>query len=61
MKKTENDCVGCPTYCTDCGAKHTPHWYCDGCGDEIILYHFDDLELCEDCLLERFEVVEGSE
>lgn len=61
MKKIENDCVGCPTYCTDCGAKRTPHYYCDRCGNEDILYFFGNEELCMECIVESLEVVEGSE
>ena len=61
MRKTENDCVGCPTYCADCGARNALHFYCDVCGDETKLYYFDGEELCSDCLLEKFEVVGGSE
>lgn len=61
MTRIENDCVGCPTYCTDCGAKHTPHYYCDKCGNENTLYYFGDEELCMECITESLEIVEGSE
>lgn len=33
MIKYENDCVGCER-CYNCGAKETPHYYCDECGEE---------------------------
>lgn len=59
MIKIENDCVGCP-YCIDCGAKHTPHYYCDKCRSEVEqgeLRRYYDEELCEECLLEEFPVV----
>ena len=61
MMKIENDCVGCPIPCIDCGRKRTPHYYCDKCGEETTLYKYDDKELCKDCLAEKFEIVEGSE
>ena len=61
MTRIEDDCVGCPTYCANCGRDRTPHYYCDNCGDETKLFRFDDKELCTECLLEQFDVVEGSE
>lgn len=60
MMKIENDCVGCPIPCIDCGRKRTPHYYCDKCGSEETLYRYDDKELCKDCLAKEFEIVEGS-
>ena len=64
MTKIENDCVGCTDIglpCKNCGRGRTPHHYCDRCGDETRLYRFDDSELCTECLLECFDIVEGSE
>ena len=61
MVRYENDCVGCPQGCIDCGRKRTPHYYCDKCGDEATLYEYGDKQLCADCLLKKFEVVEGSD
>lgn len=60
MKKIENDCCGCALPCIDCGRKRTPHYYCDRCGDETKLYNFEDEQLCKNCLIENFTVVEGS-
>ena len=57
MKRIENDCVCCDLPCVDCGAKRTPHWYCDRCKAEFDadeLYDYYDEELCVDCLLENF-------
>ena len=31
----EDECVGYDTYCINYGRKHTPHYYCDECGEEI--------------------------
>lgn len=64
MTRIEDDCNGCTDMglpCRNCGRDRTPHYYCDRCGDETTLYRFDDEELCEDCLLKCFDVVEGSE
>ena len=63
MKKTENECVDCNLYCigNDCPFRNVTRYYCDECGSEAKLYHYDDKELCEECLLEKFEIVEGSD
>lgn len=65
MKKVENECVGCPTEMgclgDSCKYKNVVRFYCDRCGCEEQLYYFEDEELCKDCLLKEFEVVEGSE
>lgn len=66
MIKYENECCDCategyPCLGSDCPNRHVLHCYCDKCGFETRLYEFDDRQLCEDCLLEEFTVVEGSE
>lgn len=63
MVRYENDCVDCPQGCIDCGRKRTPHYYCDNpkCGDEATLYEYESEQLCADCLLSKFKVVEGSD
>lgn len=66
MKKLENECVGCTSvglHCigSSCPNLNVPHFYCDECGYEEKLYHYNDRELCKDCLAEEFDVVEGSE
>ena len=66
MRKIENDCCACatPAYpCrgNDCPNRNVPHFYCDRCGAETKLYNYDGEELCEECVLEALEVVEGSE
>lgn len=56
----ENDCVGCPQGCINCGRKNDyKQYYCDGCGDPIDadkprLYIHGKYELCKDCYCDRF-------
>lgn len=56
-----NDCVMCPDYCRHCGRDKDykiVHLTCDKCGEEFhTLYEYDGQELCEDCLLEEFELI----
>lgn len=65
MRKIENECVGCPPEMgclgSTCPKRNVPHYYCDYCDREEKLYHYDDDELCEECLLKQFEVVEGTD
>jgi hypothetical protein len=63
MQKIENHCVDCGLPClgSSCPKRNVTVFYCDKCGDETTLYHFDDEELCLDCIQERLEVVEGSD
>lgn len=52
MRVEENMCVGCPTYCINCGRKHAIVIVCDRCGDEIWEeenHEVDDLDICPDC------------
>lgn len=66
MKKIETECVGCTSvglYCLGnaCPNRNVVRFYCDRCGDETVLYKYDDEELCQECLLEKFDIVEGSD
>lgn len=66
MKKIENECVGCvdiglPCMGSSCSKRHVAHYYCDDCGEEETLYHFEGEELCVNCIIKRLEIVEGSE
>lgn len=63
MVRLEDECVGCPPEkgCLGscCPNRNIMHLYCDDCGYDVErLYKYDDEELCEECLLKRFEVVE---
>lgn len=65
MRSVENECVGCPPElgCLGniCPNKNVTRFYCDRCGYEGKLYHYDSEEICESCLLKEFDVVDGSE
>ena len=63
MKKIENECVGCteiglPCLGIACPKRNVPHWYCDECGEEEELYHYDGRELCIECIKNLLEKVE---
>lgn len=59
MIQKENDCVDCGLPCLGnaCSYINVKHYYCDECGNEDTLYHFDGYELCIDCIKDRLEVV----
>ena len=66
MKKIANECVGCKDiglHCLglSCPNKSVVRFYCDRCEEETTLYHYDGEELCKNCILEEFDIVEGSE
>ncbi len=66
MKRVENECVGCKElglYClgNSCPNINVARFYCDECGEEGILYHYYDKELCENCLIKEFDIVDGSD
>lgn len=59
----EDECVGCPTELgcigSACPNRNVPHLYCDKCKDDVEkLYKYDGQEICEECLLAEFEVIE---
>lgn len=62
MKKVINECCDCGLPClgSSCPNRNVIRYYCDHCGNEDILYYYDNEELCEECLLKNFEVVEDS-
>ena len=65
MRKIEDECVCCEPdlHClgNSCPNRNVVRFYCDKCGNEETLYHYEDMELCECCLLDEFDIVEGSE
>ena len=66
MREIVNECCHCATPGYPCRGSLCPlrsveHFLCDKCGAETKLYEFDGKELCGECLLENFLVVEGSD
>ena len=63
MRKTECECVDCGKPClrNACPYYEVTRFYCDECGEEETLYHYDGEELCMNCIEERLKKVEGSE
>lgn len=60
--KTENNCVGCPQGCINCGrGKHEAldALVCDYCGNEVdALYKYDGDQVCASCLCGDFEKID---
>ena len=56
MVEYENECVCCPPEMgclgDTCPNINVPHFYYDNCNAETQLYHYDDSELCIDCIVE---------
>jgi hypothetical protein len=54
--RIEDDCVGCPQGCINCGRKHVHVYYCDRCDAENEpLYEADNgEEVCWDCYKEQY-------
>ena len=66
MKQVFNECCDCatpgfPCLGSSCPNRNVERFFCDKCGAEGRLYEYDGKELCDECLLENFPVVEGSE
>ena len=67
MVKYENECCDCatenyPCQGDACNLRNVPHYYCDNkeCRAEETLYHTEDGDFCAECILKKFEKVEGS-
>lgn len=64
MIRYENECRQCssegyPCIGTDCSYLKTPHYYCDQCGYEETLYHYNDKQMCITCIEKSLDKVEG--
>ena len=59
MKQTESECVGCELPCIGRGCPYyeVTRFYCDECGGETTLYHFDGRELCIECVEDLLDEV----
>lgn len=65
MLRTENECVGCPQGCINCGRKRVAVWYCDVCGratsDPDEIQEVDGKDYCDICYRKMEEEEEGEE
>lgn len=63
MRRYESGCVDCGFPCKyeACPNYKIEVFKCDFCKEEdVILYYYNGNEICAECLLKEFEVVEGS-
>lgn len=59
-----NDCVDCGLPCIfeSCPHYRVKHSKCEFCNKkDVKLYHYNGWEICEECLLKEFEIVEGTD
>jgi hypothetical protein len=59
-----NECASCGLPCNfeRCPNYRVKHVRCDFCKDKNIkLYKYNGWEICEECLLREFEVVDGTD
>lgn len=59
----ENECVSCGLHClyTACKYYEVAHYVCDRCGAEETLYDYDGEQLCASCILDQYNIIDGSE
>lgn len=59
-----NDCCDCGLPCNyeSCKYYKVQHFKCEFCGEEDVkLRNYNGYEICEECLLKQFEIVNGTE
>lgn len=64
MRYYESDCHDCQLPCVNnsCPYFRVERFICDWCKTEDVkLYNYNSWEICGDCLLQEFEVIEGSD
>lgn len=64
MRYQTSDCRDCGLPCIheSCPYYRVEHFKCDFCNEEDVkLYDYNGYEICEDCLLKEFPVIEGSD
>lgn len=64
MKYCTKECCDCGFPCRHeaCPNYEVIHYVCEKCGaEDVTLYHYYDGEICAECLLKEFEIVEGSD
>lgn len=59
MIKKENECVDCGLPClgSSCPNRNVIRIYCDKCGEEGKIYHYDGEHLCITCIEDTLEEV----
>ena len=59
MTRYESECVQCgmPCLLDACPYYRVTRYYCDECGEEETLYHYEDEELCIDCITKTLKKV----
>lgn len=60
MIKRENECVDCGLPClgSSCPNRNVIRIYCDKCGEDGKVYHYDGEHLCITCIEDTLEEVE---
>lgn len=64
MVREVHNCCGCaapgyPCLGDSCPKRHEKTLICDKCKSEVDrLYEYEDMQLCEDCLLKEFTMIE---
>ena len=59
MIEVTNECVDCGLPCIGdaCPYKNVKRFYCDRCGEETEIYHYNGEELCIECIKSELEPV----
>ena len=56
----DDECISCDICIgNSCPNRNVKRYYCDACRDEVdTLYDVNGIQLCEECTLKQFKVVE---
>lgn len=63
MRYYESGCFSCDLPCIyeSCPYYRVEYFVCDFCKEENVkLYDYNGYEICVDCLIKQFDVIEGS-
>lgn len=60
MRETSNECVDCGLPCIGvaCRYSRVTRYYCDTCGEETDIYHYEGKELCKRCIWDELHLEE---
>lgn len=67
MRIVKDECLGCatpayPCLGSSCPNRNVTHYYCDRCKDEFspeALYQYDGEEVCGECILKDFKIIDS--